>query len=369
MSAAAAFAIALQSGVPPLLWGMPGIGKTSFTNAVGKALGLHVETVITSIREPSDFGGLPIIGRGANGAPTLEYAPPDWGVILANLKAGILFFDECSCAAPATQSAMLRVVLEKRVGPLQLPMTILIGASANPTESAAGGWDLAAPLANRFCHLDWAVDPEAWIDGTLSGWPTPRVPRLPDTWQMHIPHALSLVASYIRHRPDKLAQLPKDEAQAGRAWPSPRSWTMAGTLIAACQALGEEGKPHLVPLVSGCVGGGHGIEFHTWLKALDLPDPKALLANPSSLKVPSNRGDMLFAILNSVVAYVLSNPSEKLWQQGFEVLGVAVDQGAPDIAAAVGRTLAGNKRPEWKAPVAAGKLLAIMKEAGLLDRA
>ena len=30
-------------------------------------------------------------------------------------------------------------------------------AAANPTDVAIAGWELAAPTANRFCHLDWSM--------------------------------------------------------------------------------------------------------------------------------------------------------------------------------------------------------------------
>lgn len=48
-------------------------------------------------------------------------ATPDWAVRLARAGQGLLFFDELSSAPPAVQAALLRVVLERRVGNLVLP--------------------------------------------------------------------------------------------------------------------------------------------------------------------------------------------------------------------------------------------------------
>jgi MoxR-like ATPase len=99
----------------------------------------------------------------------------------------MLFFDEISTAPPAVQAALLRVVLEREVGDLSLPPSVSIVAAANPPERTVGGWDLTAPLANRFCHLQWEhrrddwVDGmlrATWVDGKLRGWPTPDVKRL-----------------------------------------------------------------------------------------------------------------------------------------------------------------------------------------------
>src|SRR3974377_507498 len=80
--AAEALGVAVAAGVPVLLWGAPGTGKTSAIRAMAEAMGLPCETVIASIREPSDFAGLPIVvGGGHQGecAPAPRPAPPAGG--------------------------------------------------------------------------------------------------------------------------------------------------------------------------------------------------------------------------------------------------------------------------------------------------
>ena len=135
--------------------------------------------MIASIREPSDFAGLPIIDRGdGSRAPSVVFAPPSWATALADAGRGLAFFDEISTAPPAVQAAMLRVVLERTVGDLTLPDDVSIVAAANPPDQAADGWDLSPPLANRFCHLDWPVDARTVAAGFAGGWPTPAPPSL-----------------------------------------------------------------------------------------------------------------------------------------------------------------------------------------------
>ena len=56
-----ALGTAIAARVPVLLWGAPGTGKTSVVQALAVAAGLPSETVIASIREPSDFAGLPVV--------------------------------------------------------------------------------------------------------------------------------------------------------------------------------------------------------------------------------------------------------------------------------------------------------------------
>lgn len=57
----AALAPAVRADLPVLLWGEPGTGKPSALVALGRELGLPVEVVVGSVREPSDFAKLPVV--------------------------------------------------------------------------------------------------------------------------------------------------------------------------------------------------------------------------------------------------------------------------------------------------------------------
>ena len=173
----AALALATAANLPVLLWGQPGIGKSSTLTELARGLGLPLETVIASVHEPSDFSGLPVLGSDPAGQG-VAMAPPDWAVRLRRVGDGLLFLDELSSAPPAVQAALLRVVLERRVGSLALPDGVRIVAAANPPGSAADGWQLAPPLANRFIHLDWACNPAVVVRGLGGTWPRVPLPRL-----------------------------------------------------------------------------------------------------------------------------------------------------------------------------------------------
>lgn len=338
-----ALSIAIQAGVPVLAWGAPGIGKTATITAIAEALQFPLEVVLASIREPSDFSGLPVIREDG-----VKMEPPAWACRLAQAGKGILFFDEISTAPPAVQAALLRIVLDRVVGDLPLPAGVSVVAAANPPEQAAGGWDLSAPLANRFCHLSWGLDTQAWIDGMISGWKSPSVPVLPDDWQTFIPGSRALVVSFIRHRPHLLLQVPQSEEQAGKAWPSPRSWDMAARLLAATEAV-KVGEDVVAMLVAGCVGEGAGIEFLAWRRDMDLPDPEWVLAHPDQFQVPP-RGDQVFAILTAVVSAAVSNLTNDRWMAAWQILARAAEQGAKDIAAASAKALAQARKPGLPLP-------------------
>src|SRR5258707_12316971 len=82
-----ALTLAVAADLPVLLWGEPGIGKTAALHQLAAALDLPLTTVIASVREPSDFAGLPVIGDdpAVHGVPM---PPPDWPVRLAQAGLG-----------------------------------------------------------------------------------------------------------------------------------------------------------------------------------------------------------------------------------------------------------------------------------------
>ena len=353
-----ALGIAVAAKVPVLLWGSPGTGKTSAVHALADAMGWPCETVIASIREPSDFAGLPVVS-----GDQVRFAAPRWAERLAAAGRGLLFLDEISTAPPAVQAALLRVVLERVVGDLYLPDGVVVVAAANPPEQTADGWDLSAPLANRFCHLPWEVEAHAFAQGLSAGWPAPVVPALPPDWEGRVPHFRSLVSAFVTVRPGLACEVPGDAARAGRGWPSPRTWDMAARLWTAAVTAGASAEAETA-LVTGAVGEGPGVELLMWHEEMDLPDPEDLLADPDGAQVPE-RGDRAFAVLSGVAAAVAAKPTPERWLAGWRVLGKVGDQ-APDVAAVPARVLAQCRPAGAVAPPEVKLFIPVLKDAGLL---
>ncbi len=362
-----ALIVAIQTGIPVLIWGPPGTGKTSFIYAFTRVLGRWMETVIASIREPSDFAGLPIIASD----DSVKLAAPQWVKnIIAKEEAGtesIVFLDELSTAPPAVQAALLRPVFEGVVGDAVLPENTWWVAAANPTESSSGTWDLNAAQANRWLHYDWLVEPIAWVEGMQNNFQITDefMTVLPNDWREGIPQMRSLVSAFIKARPALLTVQPDDMVSAGKAWASPRTWDYTATVLAACRSVNLTRDEELI-LVSGLVGPAAS-EFFTWEKALDLPDPHALLANPESFKVPS-KGDVTFAILSSVVTAATADLTKKNWDAAWKILGAAATAQKADIAAIPAKNLAKARKDsdKLKVPKDVKAFVPVLKKAGLL---
>jgi hypothetical protein len=349
-----ALALAVAADLPVLLWGEPGIGKTATLTQLAEGFGLPLTTVIASVHEPSDFAGLPVVGDdpAVQGVPM---APPDWAVRLARAGKGLLFLDELSTAPPAVQAALLRVVLERRVGTLRLPPGVRIVAAANPRSSASDGWELSPPLANRFVHLQWTYEHDVVVRGLGGTWPRVALPRLDPA---RLPHAVTrarqAVCGFLEARPALVHRLPDSEVRRGGPWPSPRSWDMTLRLVAFAGAAGVC-REVLSMLIRGTVGDGPGLELLAFIDRMDLPDPESLLADPEAAVLPE-RGDLRQAALDAVVAAVRKRPERARWDAAWRVLVRALETGAPDLVVVPASTLAALRHDDWPVPAAIDRL-------------
>ncbi|MFI6638721.1 AAA family ATPase [Streptomyces sp. NPDC050504] len=353
-----ALTLAVAADLPVLLWGEPGIGKTAALTQLAASLDLPLTTVIASVHEPSDFSGLPVVGDdpAVQGVPM---APPDWAVRLVRAGRGLLFLDELSTAPPAVQAALLRLVLERRIGALRLPPDVRIVAAANPRSSAADGWELSPPLANRFVHLQWTHDHDVVVRGLGGTWPRATLPVLdPVKLPAAVDHARRAVCGLLAARPALVHRLPTTEARRGGAWPSPRSWEMALCLVAFATAAGSS-REVLSLLVRGTVGDGPGLELMAGLDRMDLPDPELLLADPAGAVLPE-RGDLRQATLDGVVDAVRNRPDRSRWDAAWDLLVRALETGAPDLVVVPATTLASLRQDDWDVPEAIERLAGVV---------
>jgi hypothetical protein len=320
-----------RTGLPVIFWGPPGCAKTSKIEAAARRHALHLETVILSIRDPSDVAGLPVVSPEG-----VFLEPPAWAKRSAAVKSGVVFLDELSSCSGTLQAAALRVVAEGVAGELAMPPGVRIIAAANPEEQAAGGWTLTAPLANRLIHLD-AVMPSAqeWADWLVGDGAedTTRPPAIStEAWGQVWARTRSAFGAFMRHMPQNLFKLPETEAERGRAWPSHRSWELAARGWAGAKALGA-GDAVGLTLLAGAVGTGAATEAFEYMSKLDLPDPEEILAGKA--QVPMNRTDKTYASLAAVCSVALlehPDQAERLTRAS-EIAAEVADSHA-DVAAA-----------------------------------
>jgi MoxR-like ATPase len=207
-----------------MIWGPPGIGKSSIVAQTAQHYGLEFIDVRLSQLAPTDLRGLPVPEGGVSRWYPPEFLPRD--------GRGILFLDELNMAPPTIQGMAQQLILDRRVGSYIVPADWYIWAAGNRKEDRAAVFDMPAPLANRFVHLEVEPDFDSFKAYALAA-----------GIHEHILAFLSFRVVLL-HRSDP--QQP--------AWPSPRSWEMASRL-------------HSVHLdIAPVVGPGAAAEFYAFVQ-------------------------------------------------------------------------------------------------------
>src|SRR5215204_4794203 len=127
-----------------LIEDVPGIGKTTLSNALARALDLSIHRIqFTSDLLPSDVIGLSIFNQQTG---DFEWKP---GPIFSN----VVIADEIHRATPKTQSALLEAMAEEQVTvegvSRQLPLPFVVIATQNPSEHH-GTYPLPESQLDRF---------------------------------------------------------------------------------------------------------------------------------------------------------------------------------------------------------------------------
>ncbi len=219
-----------------MIWGAPGIGKSSIVNQLCKSFELDFVDVRLSQLMPSDLRGLPAPEQGIT-----RWNPP---AFLPREGKGVLFMDELNMAPPAMQGVAQQLILDRKVGDYVLPDGWFVWAAGNHKGDRAAVYEMPGPLANRFLHLN--------IEASLA-----------DFKQYAYNKDISEeIIGFLSYRPDLMHKMHVSEPN----WPSPRTWEMADALFKA-------GIP-----IEHAVGPATQMEFNAFVQLRsELPDIDAIL--------------------------------------------------------------------------------------------
>ena len=227
--------------IPPLMvWGAPGLGKSTIIRKVAEEFGIGFIDVRLAQREPVDVRGLPV--------PDRERKCVDWLVSgeWPREGKGILLFDELTAADRSLQVAAYELILDRRLGDLyKVPDGWYICAAGNRVDDAAVAATMSSALANRFMHVELAGDVEAWAAWAVRNNVHPAV------------------IGFLRYRPECLLRQEKENLERG--WPTPRSWERVSVMLRIIPDA-EENETLLRKVVYGLVGNRAGVEFVEYFK-------------------------------------------------------------------------------------------------------
>lgn len=335
----AAIIAAHPSKQPLMIWGPPGVGKSSgvaeaarqlqeitYPSKEVKRLKLKAEDakfgfidLRLSLMDPVDLRGLPY----REGTET-KWARPSW---LPSTGKGIILLDEIVQAVPMMQAAASQLVLDRRIGEHALGDGWHVIAAGNRLSDRAATNAMPTHIANRFVHLYAEVDVDSWVKWALL-------------------HDIDIRAiAFIKFRRTLLHVF--DAQNKGQAFASPRSWEFVGKLIDGYQG----DRQILTAMIKGAVGDGPGSEFDGFLRVFDkMPSIDGILLNPGSADIPSDPAT-LYAVI-SALSHKASKDNIASIAKYFNRIS---DSGHPDFSIAAMKEISGrdaaltNTRPfiEW----------------------
>lgn len=259
--------------VTPMLWGAPGLGKTTMVEDETKTLGCDIRTWILAQYDAGELGGFPILVDGKNGK-TMERCRPG---NLPQEGTGVLFLDEFPQAPLANQNIAAQLINERRIGDHQLGAGWTIVCAGNDIKHRAGTNQMPSHVKDRLLHLEIEADTNDALDYFNSKAFTPEL------------------IGFIRYRPEYLHKFNPDQ----KASPTPRSWERVDSVLKwKLDTLAEQ------QAIAGLVGAPASADFAGFLQVFrELPDPDAPFKTPEHASVPDDPS-VLYALMASLSARV-----------------------------------------------------------------
>lgn len=226
-----------EESVSVLLYGHPGVGKSSLAAKMAAHFKLPLIDIRLSQRDPTELAGIQMPDSQTG---QLKVFPPDWLVKICN-EPHVLLLDEISAGTTKLhQSIAYQILLDRCLGPFKFHPDTLIIAASNLPEDHAIVTPLSDALIDRCAKFILKVDRDSWLD-----WAAEQNPPLsPD------------IRAYIAWRGEKALYRRYDFALA-----SPRSWARAARLDPSHTEKKSIKESQLRHLVGSCVGEAAATEF------------------------------------------------------------------------------------------------------------
>ena len=241
------------------IWGAPGIGKSTAVRDVARQNNMELVDLRISQLAPTDLRGLPYVEGGM-----AKFAPPTF---LPQDGQGILFVDEFNMASPSMMGIAQQLILDREVGDYKVPDGWYIVAAGNRSQDRASVSQMPAPVANRFIHFNVEANLESWKEYAI------------------IKDINEQIISFLNFRPQLLFNFNKNAT----AWPSPRSWEFANSLL----------KIDLP--INAAIGEGAAAEFNAYKTVYSkLPDIDKILVG-EEIEVPTEPS-LMYAVCGALVS-------------------------------------------------------------------
>jgi hypothetical protein len=265
---------AIRAGMPVLIHGKPGVGKTAVCQQVAETLGYHALFSHPVTDEPVDYKGLPWIENGV-----AKFFPIGTiNDVLSATEPTVWFIDDVGQAPLSVQAALMQWTHKdsRCLNGQKLPDCVTIVMMTNRKEDRAGVSGFLEPFKSRFStiveleahlksFLDWGVDNE--ID--------------------------DMILNYVNWKPEQLSHF---EPSSGLdVSPSPRGWQHLNSQIQLQLPMEIEAEVY-----TGCIGKSAANEFLAFRRIYSKLPPLSLCeTQPDTAPMPME-SNVLFALTGSL---------------------------------------------------------------------
>lgn len=245
---------------PLMLWGDPGIGKTSICSQLASELKMGFRTFNAVTHNPVDLMGMPHANMKTMTTDWLR--PSDLPDVKRDGETGIWLLDDIVNAPQMMQAACFQAIEERRVGDHVIPPGWIPVGAGNYMKNRSGVQRMPSALANRFGHIDIVADKQAACDyWSLNGYDP-------------------FFVAFFGLRKEFVHAMPTDPDV--RAYPTPRSWSKAHKYLNRPREL-------RVHLVGSQVGYAAATELEGFLRIChSLPAIADIFNDPDNAKIPAD---------------------------------------------------------------------------------
>lgn len=257
----------IPAGLPVLIQGAPGIGKSDIVAQAAEACNARLLIEHPVVSDPTDAKGLPYAFHNPETQRQEAHFLPFHNLqqLIDATSLTVCFLDDLGQAPPATQAAYMQLILARQINGFKVSDHVCFIAATNRRQDKAGVSGILEPVKSRFTTIvELTPDLDSWT-----------------TWALAAGLPMEVIA-FIRFRPGLLHDF-KPSADLVNT-PSPRTVHNVAKLLTLSLPVELE-----YPTIAGAAGEGFAAEFLGFLQIYrSLPNIDAILLNPTAGDVPQD---------------------------------------------------------------------------------
>ena len=258
------------NGLPGLVLGNMGAGKSAAFYETARRLrestgdDWQVVDIRALLYDPVELKGIQTVKENSDFAVVLK---PDWAANLDPDGHYLIVFEEVTKALPSVQSALMQVILDRRVAGFEFGRNWVPFATGNLSSSRSGDIPMPAALRDRFWIVIAEHSAKPWLDWAVGANLRPEV------------------TSFIKANPDMLDTW--DSEQDPLVFATARSLHFLSNAVEVAVDPKSWGIPYL--------GQEAGVKFAAHVDALAiLPDPEVIFNDPEHAPVMPDIGTAFY---------------------------------------------------------------------------